>query len=89
MKTYLEVRYEDRAAVKALGARWSREAKKWYVIDPEDMSVFSRWLPRRLMLPTDTTWYENKQNELASAYAKVGKKKRVKFVGEVPKINYR
>ena len=41
---YLNASYEEREEVKALGARWDDEARKWYV--PEGLSTdsFSRWL---------------------------------------------
>ncbi|MGS0753412.1 DUF5710 domain-containing protein [Roseateles sp. GG27B] len=42
--TYLTTHYKDRAQVKALGARWDGESKRWYVPDGFDLSPFSAWL---------------------------------------------
>lgn len=45
MRINLNCPFEDRAAVKALGARWDLVLKVWYVIDPPDLLPFARWLP--------------------------------------------
>ena len=42
--TYLTTQYKDRVQVKALGARWDGESKRWYVPDGLDVSPFSAWL---------------------------------------------
>ena len=44
--TYLSAQYKDRVQVKALGARWDGESKRWYVPDGLDLSPFSAWLPK-------------------------------------------
>ena len=43
--TYLTTRYADREAVKALGARWDAEARRWFVPPGRDLSPFAEWLP--------------------------------------------
>ena len=43
--TYLTTSFSDREKVKALGARWDAEKKKWYVPDGRDLAAFSTWLP--------------------------------------------
>lgn len=43
--TYLNVEYAERGAVKALGARWDAEARKWFVPDGRDLTPFGAWLP--------------------------------------------
>lgn len=42
--TYLTTQYKDRLQVKALGARWDGESKRWYVPDGLELSVFGAWL---------------------------------------------
>lgn len=41
--TYLVVPFDDRAHVKALGARWDMQRKLWYILDGHDATKFSRW----------------------------------------------
>lgn len=43
--TYLTTRYTDREAVKALGARWDAEARRWFVPPGRDLAPFAAWLP--------------------------------------------
>ncbi len=43
--TYLNVEYAQRGAVKALGARWDAEARKWFVPEGRDLAPFVAWLP--------------------------------------------
>lgn len=43
--TYLTTRYTDREAVKALGARWDAEARRWFVPPGRDLTPFAAWLP--------------------------------------------
>ena len=42
--TYLTTSFKDREQVKALGARWDPEAKKWFVPDGRDLGPFASWL---------------------------------------------
>ncbi len=44
-KTYLNVSYAQKDAVKALGARWDPAIKKWYVPANIDLTLFAAWLP--------------------------------------------
>ena len=41
-RVYLAVKYEERDQVKALGARWDREAKAWLVPSGRDGEAFDR-----------------------------------------------
>lgn len=43
--TYLNVEYAQRGAVKALGAKWDAEARKWFVPEGRDLAPFDAWLP--------------------------------------------
>jgi exodeoxyribonuclease VII large subunit len=45
MNTYLTTSYRDREKVKALGARWDADARRWYVLEGRDLVPFSAWLP--------------------------------------------
>jgi exodeoxyribonuclease VII large subunit len=45
-RTYLAVQYEQRNQVKALGARWDADAKKWFVPEGVQLQAFTAWLPQ-------------------------------------------
>jgi antirestriction protein ArdC/phage/plasmid primase-like uncharacterized protein/tRNA G10 N-methylase Trm11 len=42
-KTYLDAPYKDKAEVQALGGRWDRQEKSWYVPAGVDPSPFAKW----------------------------------------------
>jgi len=42
----LEVPFEQKDEVKALGARWDRDARCWYVPAGRDVAPFERWFPK-------------------------------------------
>lgn len=44
-RTFLLVTYNEREAVKSLGARWDNEIRKWYVPAGRDLGPFAKWLP--------------------------------------------
>ena len=44
MSVYLNVPYRDKDVVKALGAKWDFNAKKWYVPDGVGQDAFKRWI---------------------------------------------
>lgn len=46
--TYLSVDFSEKATVKALGARWDPQAKKWFVPEGRDLAPFNAWLPAGL-----------------------------------------
>lgn len=46
MRVNLVCPYDEREAVKRLGARWDPERRCWYVIDPDNLGKFMRWLPK-------------------------------------------
>ncbi len=43
--TYLTVPFKEKDSVKALGARWDSDARRWYVPDGQDLVPFTNWLP--------------------------------------------
>lgn len=49
--TYLITLYQDKDAVKSLGARWDPARRQWYVPDGLDLTPFLPWLPADLELP--------------------------------------
>ena len=49
-KLYLDVPFPDKEQVKALGARWDRDARSWYVPNHLDVEPFTHWLA---LLPAD------------------------------------
>jgi hypothetical protein len=49
-KLYLDVPFPDKDQAKALGARWDRDARSWYVPNDLDVEPFARWLT---LLPSD------------------------------------
>ena len=46
-RTYLAVPYDEKDDAKALGAKWDRQAKAWYVPAGVDLDAFTPWLPAR------------------------------------------
>lgn len=50
--TYLTTSFKDKDAVKALGARWDPDARKWYVPAGRDLAPFATWLPAQLQPAT-------------------------------------
>jgi hypothetical protein len=44
--TLLEVPFADKESVRALGARWDGQKRKWVVPPGLDRQLFARWLPR-------------------------------------------
>lgn len=45
MRINLITPFSEKDAVKALGARWDSARKIWYVVDPQDLTPFMRWIP--------------------------------------------
>lgn len=45
MRTYLEVPYQDKDKVKAIGARFDMSIRRWYVPDGIDLFDFLEWVP--------------------------------------------
>ncbi|AUG55271.1 zincin-like metallopeptidase domain-containing protein [Thalassospira marina] len=48
---YLNVPYSEKNDAKALGAKWDRRAKSWYVQDDTDLKPFARWNEQTLEKP--------------------------------------
>ena len=41
---FLKVPYAEKDEAKALGARWNKDRKMWYVPDGQDAAPFARWI---------------------------------------------
>ncbi len=46
MVTWLDVHIDEKDKVKALGAKWDRDERKWFVPDGMDITPFLPWLPK-------------------------------------------
>ncbi len=47
-ETYLTTAYEEKDAVKALGAKWEPDQRRWYVPAGRDLAAFAAWLPEEV-----------------------------------------
>lgn len=46
MRVDLSVPFDERHKAKALGARWDVARRIWYIIDPDDLRKFSKWMDK-------------------------------------------
>ena len=67
-RTYLAVPFAEKDEAKALGARWDKEAKSWYVPPDVDRAPLARWLPDR----TPAVAMRDPQAEFADALHTAG-----------------
>jgi antirestriction protein ArdC/phage/plasmid primase-like uncharacterized protein len=66
--TFIAVPYMERMEAKALGAKWNKEAKSWYVPKGDDLTLFKRWTPNAPLPPKR----EDPVREFAVALAEAG-----------------
>jgi len=52
MRVNLDCPYSEKDQAKSLGAKWDMARKVWYVVDPDDLQPFSRWI-KGMGRPTD------------------------------------
>ena len=52
--TYLVCPFAQKDAAKAVGARWSASARKWFAPAGYDLAPFAAWLPRRAAAAADS-----------------------------------
>lgn len=45
----LNVKFAEKEEVKALGAKWNRDGRFWYIPDDLDFVDFTRWIPSEVM----------------------------------------
>ena len=43
-KIYLNCPYKDKEECKALGGKWDKDVRKWYIAEDIDKSLFSKWI---------------------------------------------
>lgn len=48
-KIYLNVPFEEKDEVKALGAKWDFYAKKWYFVYENESFRYEKWLPKKMV----------------------------------------
>lgn len=46
-RDYLDVPYREKNAAKALGAKWDRQERSWYIPNGMDQTPFKKWLKRK------------------------------------------
>jgi hypothetical protein len=51
MRIDLEVPYADKDQAKKRGARWDVVRQVWYVVDPENIMAFWKWMPEKYKKP--------------------------------------
>jgi hypothetical protein len=49
MRINLNVPYGDKEKAKSLGAKWDVSTKRWYVLNPEDLKPFAKWMDKDVM----------------------------------------
>lgn len=45
MRVDLVAPFDEKDAVKALGARWDSVKRIWYIVNVPDLTPFMRWIP--------------------------------------------
>jgi hypothetical protein len=50
-KVFLQVPFREKDAVKALGAKWDANTKKWYVPEGLDVGPFAQWVETSYVAP--------------------------------------
>lgn len=49
MRINLQCPYSEKDQAKALGARWDGDKRVWYIVDPEELKPFERWLGKNAL----------------------------------------
>ncbi len=52
MRIDLEVPYEDKDEAKRKGAKWDVARKRWFVVNPENLKQFIKWIPAKFLKPS-------------------------------------
>lgn len=63
-KTFLQVPYAEKEAVKALGAKWDKQEKSWFAPEGTDLAPLKNWLPVenvRLFVWSETDFPDGKE----------------------------
>lgn len=52
-RIYLDVPFEEKDQAREQGARWDKQAKRWYIFTDQDKSGFARWLSQSSPSPSE------------------------------------
>lgn len=63
-KTFIDVPFKQKDEVKALGAKWDRQEKSWYVPANIDSVAFAQWSQRAVVTDLDTKKTEQTQDHI-------------------------
>jgi hypothetical protein len=75
----LNVPYEEREQAKKMGCRWNPVKKTWYVVDVDDLSVFSKWFYYWQAKPNNEREHKNgKKPKSKTKHAKIHKVPNIK-----------
>lgn len=55
MRINLIVPFEEKDIAKRRGAKWDHTAQTWYVENHERLDFFLKWIPEKLLRPTQST----------------------------------
>ena len=51
MRIDLQVPFSEKEQAKKRGARWDPALQVWYVVDPNNIMAFWRWIPEKYKKP--------------------------------------
>lgn len=80
MRINLITPFAEKDAAKALGARWDSARKLWYVLDPQDVTPFMRWIPDMDAAKEDAADGGKGTGATAASTAKFGPKDKASVV---------
>ena len=90
-KTYLAVPYGEREQASALGARWDKVAKSWFIGQGDDPEKFKRWDPQHIAQLPKMSVQEEFKDACTAAGLKIdgepimdGRRYRVKLLDDKP-----
>ena len=69
-RVYLEVPYAEKDEAKKLGARWDRQASKWYAKPGVDLEPLQRWMPGQAAQVQER--HQDPREEFAAALQEAG-----------------
>lgn len=84
-KTYIQVPYQEKNQVRALGAKWDRGEQSWYVPSDVDLGLFVKWPQSTAMAKTEHPYLAvpyTERNIAKSAGARWDKKAKSWYAGE-------
>ncbi|MDZ7914343.1 MAG: DUF5710 domain-containing protein [Rhodococcus sp. (in: high G+C Gram-positive bacteria)] len=70
-RNYLTVPFVEKESAKALGAKWDRQAKRWFVPEGMDPKTFARWSTHRLR-PAKIVTHTDVKQQFAAALREAG-----------------